>query len=171
MGKSEKFTVDADGLAEETLWTAHPSVWLHSNRWGLAILLALLGVGLFYLWRMVILLAPLPISLFYGAWLYGSAHCTEYKLTTERLIWSRGVFARHRDQVELYRVRDVSMTQPFYLRVMGLGNVMVLSSDISTPNDHLLAVEQPQEVEELVRAAVESIRSRRGIRAIDFETR
>ena len=154
MGKSENFTAEIADGAEETLWTAHPSVWLHGNRWSLAILLAPLGIGLVY-----------------GAWLYWTARCTEYKLTTERLIWTRGVFARRQDQVELYRVRDVSLDQPFYLRVMGLGNVMVLSSDISTPNDHLLAVEQPQDVQELVRAAVEAIRSRRGIRAVDFETR
>lgn len=154
MGKSENFTVDADGPAEETLWTTHPSVWMRGNRWAVAILLA-----------------PLVIGLFYGAWLYWSAHCTEYKLTTERLIWTRGVFSRRQDQVELYRVRDVSMNQPFYLRLLGLGNVMVLSSDISTPNDHLLAVKQPRDVEELVRAAVEGNRNRRGIRAIDIETR
>jgi len=154
MGKSENFTVDADGPAEATLWTAHPSVWRYGNRWSLAILLAPLGIGLVY-----------------GAWLYWTAHCTEYKLTTERLIWTRGIFTRRQDQVELYRVRDVSLVQPFFLRVLGLGNILVMSSDISTPNDSLLAVKLLQEVLDLVRAAVEDIRSRRGIRAIDFETR
>ena len=154
MGKSENFAPATADPAEETLWTAHPSVWRYGQRWSLAILLAPLGIGLVY-----------------GAWLYGSARCTQYQLTTERLIWTRGVFTRRQDQVELYRVRDVSLVQPFYLRVLGLGNVLVMSSDISTPNDSLLAVKQPQDVLDLVRAAVEDIRSRCGIRAIDIETR
>ena len=154
MGKSDNYITGTDGTAEETLWTAHPSVWMQGNRWSLAILLAPLGIGLVY-----------------GAWLYGSARCTQYQLTTERLIWTRGIFTRRQDQVELYRVRDVSMVQPFYLRVLGLGNILVMSSDISTPNDHLLAVKQPQDVLDLVRAAVEAVRDRRGIRAIDIETR
>jgi len=154
MGKSENFTAETADPAEETLWTAHPSVWRYGQRWAMAILLAPFGIGLVY-----------------GAWLYGSARCTQYQLTTERLIWTRGIFTRRQDQVELYRVRDVSLVQPFYLRVLGLGNILVMSSDISTPNDHLLAVKQPQDVLDLVRAAVEAVRDRRGIRAVDFETR
>ncbi len=62
------------------------------------------------------------------------------KATGNRCNWR---CVRRQDQVKLYRVRDLSLVQLFYLRVMGLGNVLVLSSGISTPNDHLLAVRQP----------------------------
>lgn len=139
---------------EKTLWTTTPSIWMYGNRLGLAILLAPVGIGLIY-----------------GAWLWLSARCTKYRLTSERLIWGRGVLNRRQDQVELYRVRDVTVLQPLALRVMGLGNVVIMSSDITTPNDALLAVKQPLAVQELVRAAVEAVRDRRGIRALDIETR
>ena len=139
---------------EETLWSTRPSPWMFGRQWCLAILLVPLGIGVFY-----------------GAWLWLSARCTQYRLTTERLIWTRGVLTRRTDQVELYRVRDVSLIQPLGLRLLGLGNILVMSSDITTPNDALLAVKQPHDVQELVRAAVEGVRNRRGIRALDIETR
>lgn len=138
--------------AESLLWESHPSVWANP-KFGAALGLCLFVIGI-------------PWAL----WLWLEAKCTTYQITTERLIFIRGILTKHRNQTELYRVRDVSMTEPWYLRPLHLGRVLVLSSDASTPNAVLAGIERPEQVMNAVRQAVEAARDRHGIRAVDFET-
>ena len=141
-------------IQEEILWEGHPSYWLYTKKWALAALLTpLFGAGIVY-------------AVFLRFWIR-SCH---YRLTNQRLIWTRGILNRKTDQTELYRVRDVSVAEPLSLRVFGIGHVLVMSSDASTPVEELSGVRDPQAVAEALRAAVEAIRMQRGIRALDVET-
>ena len=60
-----------------------------------------------------VLIVPLVIGL--RRWL--SVRCTEYRLSTERLTVSWGVLSRRVEELELYRVKDTSIDQPFFLRM------------------------------------------------------
>ncbi len=141
-------------IPEEVLWEGHPSYWLYAKKWALAlILIPIFGAGILY-----------------AIWLRAWINSCHYQLTTQRLIWTRGILNRKTDQTELYRVRDVSVTEPLALRAFGIGHVQVMSSDASTPVEVLSGVANPKAVAEALRAAVEAIRMQRGIRALDVET-
>ena len=140
--------------SEEVIWEGHPSYWLYSGKWTLA----------------AILILAFGIGIIYGLWLRFYIRSCHYRLTNQRLIWTRGILNRQTDQTELYRVRDVSVSEPLSLRPMGVGHVLVLSSDASTPIERLDGIKDPQHVAELLRSAVEQVRLRRGIRALDVET-
>ena len=45
------------------------------------------------------------------------------RLTSERLLTSRGFLSRTTDSLELYRVKDMRIVQPFRLRLFGLENI------------------------------------------------
>lgn len=134
----------------EVVWEGHPSHWIFINQWMLAILLIPVGVGL--VWAL---------------YLRAKVRTTVYRITNERLIWQYGIFSRHTEQTELYRVRGIEVSEPFALRAQGVGHVQVHTTDSYNPIEKLAAVHKPQEVAEILRAAVDRVRRVRGIRTVE----
>ena len=63
-----------------------------------------------------VLLLPLPLAL----WRYVQVRSTRYTLTSERLICQQGVLHCTSDEVELYRVKDYTVTASLLNRWLGL---------------------------------------------------
>ncbi len=110
-----------------------------------------------------VLVVPLVI----GLWRWLSVRCTEYRLSTERLTLSWGVLSRRVEELELYRVKDTGIDQPFFLRIFHLGNVVLRTSDRSHPVVVLKAIPDCRRVREQVRGLVEEARERKGVREFD----
>lgn len=94
---------------------------------------------------------------------------TRYLLTSERLISSAGVLMLKTEELELYRVRDTTVLQPLWLRLAGRGHILLTTTDATTPRLLMLAVSDPQMVQELIRKYVEQVRHRKGVRSVDME--
>jgi uncharacterized membrane protein YdbT with pleckstrin-like domain len=137
---------------EKELWRGTPSQWVN--------------LPWYILW---LLLFWLVIPLFILLWQWLVIRTTVYELTSERLKLRRGVLNKHLDEVELYRVRDYKFEQPFFLRLFGLGNILLQTSDRSHPSVRLRAVRGGEQLYERVRAAVEESRARKGVRELDVE--
>lgn len=112
------------------------------------------------------------------AWVYGgillvglyqllNIVMTRYELTTERLMLGRGVFSRYTDQLELYRVRDYQLQEPFLLRIFGLSSILLISTDRTNPRLLLMGIEEGHQVLHLIRVCVEN--QRRANPATDFD--
>ncbi len=91
-----------------------------------------------------------------------------FRLTSERLFLRTGFIARHSEEIELFRVKDVSVRQGVLHRLVGAGNVTVLSSDDSTPYVILRGIPRPNEVKEQIRQGSRAARQREGMRAAEF---
>lgn len=65
---------------------------------------------------------------------------TRYRITTRRIQEEWGIFSRTRDNLELIRVTDVQLRQPFLLRMFGCGDIVVTSADRSSPWKYLRGV-------------------------------
>ena len=137
---------------EKELWRGTPSQWVN--------------LPWYILW---LLLFWLVIPLFILLWQWLVIRTTVYELTSERLKLRRGVLNKHLDEVELYRVRDYKLEQPFFLRLFGLGNILLQTSDRSHPSVRLRAIRDGEQLYERVRAAVEDSRARKGVRELDVE--
>ena len=83
---------------------------------------------------------------------------TRYRLTKEKLILSEGFFNRKENEVRLYRVMDLSVSQTFAQRIFGLGTVTVTSSDKTIGLLLLRNIKRPQKVKELISQLVEAER-------------
>jgi uncharacterized membrane protein YdbT with pleckstrin-like domain len=92
---------------------------------------------------------------------------TSYELTTQRLRKSSGIFTRKLDELELYRVKDSTLEQPLLLRMFGLGNITVLSSDATLPLVQIRATNDAYGMREKLRVAVESERDRKRVREME----
>ena len=61
-------------------------------------------------------------------------------LAEQRIILSKGVFNKVTNDIELYRIKDITLIEPFWLRIIGLSNIKIISSDATMPEVTLKAV-------------------------------
>lgn len=92
-----------------------------------------------------------------------------YELTSERLKTSEGVFTKTTESLELYRVKDIEVVQPFWYRTLGLENIHVTTSDVSSPLIVIDAIPVEIQLADKLRNQVEIIRTQKGVREIDME--
>ena len=139
-------------MAEETVWRGSSSQW---KNFGVFILCAL------FCW----LIVPIFIALAR----YLQTKCKIYELTTERLKITEGVFSKVTDTLELYRVKDLETRQPFLYRLVGLENIQINTSDVSTPFVLIEAIPTTVGLCDKLRNQVEIIRQQKRVREIDIE--
>lgn len=97
-----------------------------------------------------------------------STHALRYRLTSQRLFVYRGLIARGVDEIELFRIKDVTVQQTLMQRLLGVGTVSVLSSDDSTPQLVLPGVEDPLGFKETLRTEYRAARKREHMGAAEW---
>jgi uncharacterized membrane protein YdbT with pleckstrin-like domain len=132
---------------ETLIWEGHPSQWTNFG-WFLA----------------CILIVPIPFAL----WRWIETRCFVYRITSERIAIRQGVFSKRTDELELYRVKDTALVEPFWLRMVSLGHLDLTTSDRTTPFIRIAAVPEPARIREELRRAVEHMRAARGVREADI---
>jgi uncharacterized membrane protein YdbT with pleckstrin-like domain len=136
---------------ENLVWQGRPSQWTN------------LGV---YVFCALTFWAIVPIL--YAGWRYLVTRCVRYEVTTERVSVETGVLSRRLEELELYRVKDTAFDQPLLLRLVGLGNVILRSSDRSDPELVLRALPDGRQLRENIRGATEKMRERKRVRELDI---
>jgi membrane protein YdbS with pleckstrin-like domain len=87
----------------------------------------------------------------------------EYTLTTQRLIHKQGLLHRVTNRVEVIDIDDVSYSQGPIERLLGVGTIKLLSSDVSDPQLILRGIDDVQRVATLIDNARREERRRRGL--------
>ena len=110
----------------------------------------------------------LVIPVFYAIWRWIETRCYRYTVSDQRIRLTQGVFSKQTDSLELYRVKDVVLLEPFWLRLFGLGNIELRTSDVSSPLQTLRAVPQPAVLREQLLNASEARRDAKRVRELDI---
>jgi membrane protein YdbS with pleckstrin-like domain len=113
------------------------------------------------------LVGPLFYAL-YRAW-WTANH--RYIVTDQRLRESVGILSRRVEELELYRVKDISVQCTLLQTLFGRGSVTLLTSDRSTPTVVLRAIPNPIGVADMLRAHVQRCRVANGVREFDGQSR
>lgn len=138
--------------AEEIVWRGTSSQW---KNFGVYLLCGLLC------W----LIVPIFFALVY----YLKTRCKVFELTTERLKITSGVFTKVTETLELYRVKDIETRQPFLSRMVGIENVRMTTTDVSSPLVLIDSVPSSVGFADKLRNQVEIIRQQKRVREIDIE--
>ena len=87
---------------------------------------------------------------------------TTYTLSAAKLVIKRGLLTSVEDEILLYRIMDVTLRRTLGQKIFGLGSLMVVSSDKTSPNIEIKNIKNYREFKnELVqRVAKERIRMR-----------
>jgi len=107
------------------------------------------------------LLLALIIPVIYALWRWASVQSTQLTITNERLIVSKGVLNKTTNETELYRVRDTAIEEPILLRVFGLGNIVVYTTDEALPTHTFTAYKKPHWVKDQIRNYAEECRQKK----------
>lgn len=154
---------------ETSLWKGHTSQWVHFWYYFFCVLLAAAAIGgTPFTAGLSAIGLVVPLVLWIGRWWVTKS--TAYELTTQRLKITSGILNRRLEEVELFRVKDYAMDQPLFLRLMGLGNLTLVTSDASTPTVAIRAIPNVEPVREMLRTAVQTERDRKRVRELDLDS-
>jgi uncharacterized membrane protein YdbT with pleckstrin-like domain len=103
----------------------------------------------------------------FALWRYLVTKSRTYKLTDQRLVITSGVLNRKNEQVELFRVKDISWEEPLFLRLFSLGRLVIISTDRTDPLASLNAISGGEQVVETFRGAVTRLRQRSRVGVIE----
>ncbi len=94
-------------------------------------------------------------------------YCITYEIDSEELRCYRGIFRRRHEYVELYRVKDYRVERPLIYRIFGFGNLIIYTSDKTTPVFRLDAIRNPEEKYKILRGLVELNRREKHVFEVD----
>lgn len=135
------------------IWNGRPSMML---LFPYMMICAVLGLALPLFW----LLIP---------WMILKVLCTRFELYDDKLIIKFGILCRVRENVELYRIKDVQVVKPIFMRLLGLGHVVVVCSDATTGREFPIeAVRDSDDLGAVLRDLVENVRMAKGVRELDI---
>lgn len=92
-----------------------------------------------------------------------------YEITTERIRLKTGILTRKTEELELYRVQDLTLVEPLSQRILGVGSIVAQTMDTTTPQVRIEAIRGAHEVREALRKNVEICRTRKGVRVAELE--
>lgn len=155
---------------EAPVWSGSPSQWLNIGTFIVCGLTAAGFIAGAKIWAqpLIAVVAVIPVAAAIWAWITVST--SKIEVTTQRITSQVGVFSRRRWDMELYRVKDTTLHEPFLLRLVSLANIEVVSSDKTTPNMRIPAVKDAEALRQKIRVNVEQMRILRRVRELDFET-
>jgi uncharacterized membrane protein YdbT with pleckstrin-like domain len=137
---------------EQVLWSGSPSQILNLRWFVIGALLCVLIV---------------PVIIAWWRWFELRHHRIE--VTNQRIRVRKGVFNRHTDELELYRVKDTELFEPLLYRLVGAGTIVLHTSDRTSGTLELEAIPRAGAVRETIRGVVEQARRKRGVREVDVD--
>ena len=159
--------------SEETLvWRGTPSQWTNFGTYFFCLILAAGIIAAYYLvvppQPLIFAGLALPFLWAVARWIGTRTH--RYEVTSERVKITTGLLSRQSTELELYRVRDYSIIEPFWLRLVGCGNIVLQTSDRTTSQVVLRAVPHAASLKDQIRTHTERMRQRRGVRDLEVDT-
>jgi membrane protein YdbS with pleckstrin-like domain len=117
----------------------------------------------------ILLAAPaLLAGLYLLVKLWVDLKSVQYRLTNQRLFVLKGLFSKETQELELFRIKDIAVQQSLLQRVLGYGQVTIVSSDDTTPTATLRGIANPIGIKELIRENYKEARKALGLRATEF---
>ena len=93
---------------------------------------------------------------------------TKYALSDDRLFIETGLLNIKYEEINLYRVRDLTLSISFFQRIFGVGSVIVHSMDETNAHLELRNVKNPMQVKELIYSSVEKAKDAKGVRVGEY---
>ena len=156
-------------MPEEPIWKGASSHWKNFRAYFLSSLTIPLSIWLNFSattgpWIYLLIL----IGAAYAFWRWLILVTTNYQITNERLITSTGILTKVTNPLELYRVRDLQIIQPLWLRILKLHNIHIITTDASTAEVIMDYIPTSIELAEKLRASIEACRKVKGVRSLEI---
>jgi len=98
---------------------------------------------------------------------YFEVDCWRYEFYDDCVIERKGVFSVTRESVNYFRIKSVMVDEPFWMRLLGLSVVRVITSEQFKQELVFQAVEQGESIQSFLQHNVKVERQNMGIRDFD----
>lgn len=86
-----------------------------------------------------------------------------YRVTSDRVEWSRGIFERCIDNIDMFRVVDLRLYRSFADCLVGIGTVILLTSDKTSPEFRFEKVHRPKQLYDVIKKTSLDTDAKRGV--------
>lgn len=93
---------------------------------------------------------------------------TKYALTDDRFFITSGLLKTVEDEVRLYRIMDLSLSQTLSQKIFGIGTILVSSADKSMRDFEIKNIKKPRDVKEQLSKLVEENRDKKRVTNREF---
>ncbi len=104
-------------------------------------------IGYLHLIGGVLLLATLLVT----AWKIASVKRISYKVTPDRIEWSRGILKPKIDNLDMFRVLDLKLHRTLIDVILGIGTVTVITRDLTDPQFEFVKIRDPKYLYDLIK--------------------
>lgn len=87
----------------------------------------------------------------------------KWEINNETILRTKGVFAKKKDYIELYRIVDYQETQTFLQRIFHVKDITVISTDRSDQIMRIFGVPQSEDIIRKIRTLVERIKKEKRV--------
>jgi uncharacterized membrane protein YdbT with pleckstrin-like domain len=103
------------------------------------------------------------VALMVLAWKIAVIKSICYEVTPDRIEWSRGIFDRHVDNIDMFRVIDLKLRRSLIECVLGIGTVVLITKDESDPEFEFVKVRQCRYLYDTLKEAGLKADKKRGV--------
>lgn len=94
---------------------------------------------------------------------------TKYSLVTNPSEWTKlfiktGVLSTTIEEINLYRVYDIKITQSLGQKMFGVGTITLYSNDVTSPLTDIMNIKNPYRIRNLLAEQIEKARDEKGVR-------
>jgi len=118
------------------------------------------------IWGIILFPFVIGIFLLLDVWIKRAS--LRYRLTNQRLFIQKGLIAKHIEEIELFRVKDATVHQSIFQRILGFGKINILTTDDTTPRIEMIGIPNPVDVKETLRTYYRASRKREKVHVAEF---
>lgn len=93
-----------------------------------------------------------------------SLRSVKYRLSTQRIFITTGILNKRTDEIELEKYKDVFVNQDFWDKMVGCGDIQIVTGDVTNPTINVLDVTDPIGKKESIRKAARERQIALGLR-------
>ena len=97
---------------------------------------------------------------------------TKYSLVSsdewKKLFVKTGMLSTHIDEINLYRIYDIQISQSLGQKIFGVGTITLYSKDITSSVTSIINVKNPYKVRNLLAEKIEESRQQKGVHIGEF---
>lgn len=99
---------------------------------------------------------------------YFEVDCWRYEFYEDCIIERKGVFSVTRETVNYFRIKSIMVDEPFWMRILGLSIVRVMTSEQYKPSITLHGIQHGENIQAYLQECARIERRNMGIRDLDI---
>jgi hypothetical protein len=116
-------------------------------------------------WYVILPCVVLALLFLFIPWI--QTKLIRYRVSNYRIDFERGLLSKRIDTLELWHVEDISFRQSLIDRVLGVGTIVVVSHDRTTPQLELKSLPNPRPLFDSLKQRIISVKRQRGVIKMD----